>query len=192
MGGMSESTPGGWLPPTAPGAGPTPRFDAPPEQAPAARPEPPPTTRPTFVRPAAAAPGERNGAAVWAVALGITGLALLVLSLGTLFILTLPCSVAAWVLATRARARIASGATSHGEGQATAALWLGRIGVIAGVAAMVVFIALVASGFDFEQFREDLERELDRRRERQSDGAGDNVRTSAGHLRAAAGAWLGR
>ena len=191
MGGMSESTPGGWLPPTAPGAGPTPRFDAPPEQAAPARPEPPPA-RPTFVRPVAAAPGERNAAAVWAVALGITWLALLVLSLGTLFILTLPCSVAAWVLAARARTRIASGATSQGEGQATAALWLGRIGVIAGVAAMVVFIALVASGFDFEQFREDLQRELDQRRERQGSGDGNGVRTSAGQLRAAAGAWLAR
>ncbi len=191
MGGMSESTPGGWLPPSAPGAAPPPRFDAPPEQAAAARPEPPATARPTFVRPAAA-PAERNGAAVWAVALGITGLALLVLSLGSLFILTLPCSIAAWVLAGRARSQLASGATSQGEGQATAALWLARIGVIAGVAAMVVFIALVASGFDFEQFREDLERELDRRRERQGDGNSDGVRTSAGHLRAAAGAWLAR
>ena len=88
---------------------------------------------------------------------GSPALALLLLSLGSLFILTLPCSVAAWVLAVRARRQIDSGATKQGEGQATAALWLGRIGVIAGVAAMVVFIALVASGFDFEQFRDDLE-----------------------------------
>ena len=57
---------------------------------------------------------------------------------------------------------------------------------------MVVFIALVASGFDFEQFRDDLERELDRRRERQGGGDGNGVRTSAGQLRAAAGAWLAR
>ena len=53
----------------------------------------------------------------------------------------------------------------------------GRIGVIAGVAAMVVFIALLASGFDFEQFRIDLENELDERRQRQGDGDVDGVRT---------------
>ena len=95
--------------------------------------------------------------------------------------------------ARRARAQAdRSGATKQGEGQATAALWLGRIGVIAGVAAMVVFIALVASGFDFEQFRDDLEQELDRRRERQGGGDGDGVRTSLDQLRAAAGGWLAR
>ena len=36
---------------------------------------------------------------------------------------------------------------------------------MAGVVAMVAFIVLTASGFDFEQFREDLERDLERRRE---------------------------
>ena len=144
------------------------------------------------MRPATAAPGERNAAAVWAIALGITGLALLVLSLGSLFLLTLPCSIAAWVLAERARRHVASGATSQGEGQAVAALWLGRIGVIAGVAALVVFIALLASGFDFEQFRDDLQRELDERRERRDGGGGEGVRTSLEQLRAGAGAWLAR
>jgi hypothetical protein len=186
----------GWLPPTAPGAKPPPRFDVPEQPAPE-RPEPP-RAGPTFVRPGATAPGgataprERNATAVWAITLGITGLGLLVLSLGSLFLITLPCSIAAWVLAGRARKRIESGVTNEGEGQAIAALWLGRIGVIAGVAAMVVFIVLVASGFDFEQFRQDLEDELDRRRERQNGGDSGNVRTGVEHLRAAAAAWLGR
>ncbi len=49
--------------------------------------------------------------------------------------------------------------------------------MIAGVAAMVVLIALIASGFDFEQFRIDLENELDQRRERQGDGDVEGVRT---------------
>jgi hypothetical protein len=180
----------GWLPPTAPGAQPPPRFDDPgPEQP--HRPQPPPAG-PTFVRPSPPAPGERNAAAVWAMVLGITGLALLVLSLGTLFVITLPLSIAAWSLAARARGRIESGATSQGDGQATAALWLGRIGVIAGVAALVVFIVLIASGVDLEQLRDDLERELDERRERQGGGDGEGVRTSVEHVRAAAAAWLAR
>ena len=187
MGAMAD----GWLPPTAPGANPPPRFDVPPQPTAPARPEPP-AAGPTFVRPSATAQGERNSAAVWAVALGITGLALLVLSLGSLFVVTLPCSIAAWVLGARARRQIDSGASGRGKGQAVAALWLGRIGVIAGVAAMVVFIALIASGFDFEQFRDDLENELDRRREREGGGESEGVRTSVQGVRAAAGAWLGR
>jgi hypothetical protein len=187
MGAMAD----GWLPPTAPGANPPPRFDLPPQPTAPPRAEPQ-VAGPMFGRPSATAAGERNSAALWAIALGITGLALLVLSLGSLFVVTLPCSIAAWVLAVRARSQIESGATGHGEGQALAALWLGRIGVIAGVAAMVVFIALIASGFDFEQFRDDLENELDRRREREGGGDSQGVRTSVRHVRAAAGAWLGR
>jgi hypothetical protein len=179
----------GWLPPTAPGANPPPRFDAPAEQP--APPAPPPSG-PTFVRPTPPPPGERNATAGWAMALGISGLLLVVLSLGSLFILTLPLSGAAWALARKAQRRIESGETSQGEGQATAALWLGRIGVIAGVAALVVFIVLIASGVDLEQLRDDLERELDERRERDSGGGGEGVRTSLEHARAAAAAWLAR
>jgi hypothetical protein len=185
----------GWLPPTAPGAKPPPRFDAPPEEyAPPEPAQPQPQTGPTFGRPgqggAIAAKGNR--AALWGIWLGITGVALLLLSLGTLFPVTLPLSGAAWALARRARAQIDSGATTQGDGQATAALWLGRIGVIAGVAAFVVFIALIASGVDLEQLRDDLERELDERREQRDGGGGDRVRTAVEQLRAAAGAFLAR
>jgi hypothetical protein len=194
MGRMAE----GWLPPTAPGAKPPPRFDAPQEEyAPPEPPQPQPQPdAPKFVRPGqggAAAAGRSNRAALWAIWLGITGMALLVLSLGTLFPVTLPLSAAAWVLARKAQAQIASGATAQGDGQATAALWLGRIGVIAGVAALVVFIVLIASGVDLEQLRDDLERELDERREeRDGGGDADTVRTAVEQLRAAAGAWLAR
>ena len=123
MGAMAE----GWLPPTAPGAKPPPRFDAPREQyAPPQPAQQPPPSGPTFVRPGAAPPAAKgNRAALWAIWLGITGIALLVLSLGSLFPLTLPLSFAAWVLARRAQRQIESGATTQGDGQATAALWLG-------------------------------------------------------------------
>jgi hypothetical protein len=137
--GDERATPSGWLPPLAPGARP--------------RTQPP-------TPPPPAAPAGPSRAAVWALALSITGLALLLVSLGTLFLIALPCSMAAWVLAARAR----------GDDRATAALWIARIGVIAGVVAAVVFIALLASGFDFEQFRDDLQRELDDRRDRPSNG----------------------
>ena len=155
--GDERITPSGWLPPVAPGSEPArPRFEP-------------------------SAPPARTGPsreAVWALVLSIAGLSLLLVSLGTLFIITLPCSIAAWVLAVRAR-----GDDAGGAGQATAALWLARIGVIAGVAAGIVLIALLASGFDVEQFRDDLERELDERRDRPSGG----VRATAEGLRAVLG-----
>jgi hypothetical protein len=143
--------PSGWLPPVAPGTRPRDLVPPAPQRAPAAR----------------------SSGAVWALILSITGLALLLLSLGTLFVIALPCSIAAWVLALRAR----------GEDRATAALWIARIGVFAGVAAAVIFIALLASGFDFEEFRDDMERELRERRDRPSGG----VRASLEGLRAVIG-----
>jgi hypothetical protein len=202
MGTMAE----GWLPPTAPGANPPPRFEEPAERPAFAPPQhaqphqhqqqqqPAAATGPTFVRAPRPAPGEQNRAAVWAIALGITGLSLLLLSLGTLFLLTIPLSFAAVVLARRARAQIESGQTSQGANQASAALWLGRIGLIAGVAALVVFAVMIALGVDFEQIRDDLQRELDQQRERQDrDGdGGGGIRTAVEQLRAAAGAWLAR
>jgi hypothetical protein len=141
-------TSSGWLPPVAPGSEPA---------------------RPWF-EPAAPPPPPRSGPdrqAVWALVLAIGGLSLLLVSLGTLFIVTLPCSIAAWVLAVRAR-----GNGPADGGRALAALWIARIGVMAGIAAAVVFIALLASGFDFDQFRDDVDRELQERR----DGPNGNVR----------------
>ena len=180
---------GGWLPPAAPGGNPPPRFDAGGWTAPRpADPEPGPAAAralpPRFDAPQAVG----NATAVWALVLGIAGLALLLVSFGTLFIVTLPLSVAAWTLATRARAAIAAGRATTGQAQATAALWLGRAGVIAAVAAAVVLIALIASGFDFEELRRDLEREMERQREDgDGGGGGGGVRTAVEGLRAGVG-----
>ena len=97
--------------------------------------------------------------------LGITGLVLLLLSLGTLFLVTLPCSAGAWILARRATARIERGETAAAPGRPRPRCgWPGSASWPASVA-MVAFIVLTASGFDFEQFRQDLERDLERRRE---------------------------
>jgi hypothetical protein len=131
----------GWLPPVAPGA-------------------PPPAPTPSPAPGPPGPPAAHRSTALWALVLSITALALLLLSLGTLFIVTLPASIAAWTLALRVR----------DQERATAALWIARIGVFAGVAAAVVFIALLAGGFDFERFRDDMERELEQRRDRPSGG----------------------
>jgi hypothetical protein len=90
------------------------------------------------------------------------------------------------MLGRRAQGMAERGEIPAGQGQVTAALWLGRVGVIAGVAALVIFVALVASGFDFEQFRDDLQRELDKQRER-NEGGGSGVRSAIDGLRAVIG-----
>jgi hypothetical protein len=177
---MADDAPGegGWLPPVAPGGNPPPRFDTPQWTAPRpAAPQPAATGAdrlpppPRFDAPKQAS----SPAAVWGLVLGITGLALLLLSLGTLFFITLPLSFAAMSLGKRARE----------AGQPSAALWIGRAGVIAGVAAAVVLIALVAAGVDFEELRRDIERELDRRRQDDEGGSGvDGVRSAVEGLRA--------
>jgi hypothetical protein len=111
---------------------------------------------------------------------------LLVLSVGLAFIFTLPCSIAAWLCAAQARARINAGELESGRGQAQAGYILGVIGVVLGVGAMVAWIALIASGFSLEEFRDDLERELDRQRNR------DQVESLILQARAAAARLLGR
>jgi hypothetical protein len=176
---MADDAPGegGWLPPVAPGGNQPPRFDtsrwaaprsaAPQQAAPAPDRRPPPR----FDGPKPAS----SPAAVWGLVLGITGLALLLLSLGTLFFITLPLSFAAMSLGAKAR----------DAGHSSAALWLGRAGVIAGVAAAVVLIALVAAGVDFEELRRDIERELERRRQDDDSGSKvDGVRSAIEGLRA--------
>jgi hypothetical protein len=164
-----EPTSSGWLPPRAPGGQPPPRFEpAPPEPEPEAEAEPsaptqaqwaPPADRPTFTTARAA--GKSNGLAVTALVLGIVGLSLLVISLGLAFIFTLPCSIAAWICASQARARIAVGETAAGRGQAQAAFILGVLGVVLGVVAMVAWIVAIASGLDLDELRRDLERQSD-------------------------------
>ena len=161
-----EPTASGWLPPRAPGAGPAPQYESAPEEEPEVRdPQPaaaavvPPTpeARPrTYVKPGAS---QTNGLALTALILGILGVTILVLSLGLGFLFTLPCSIAAWICAAQARARIAVGETSAGRGQAQAGYILGVLGVVLGVVAMIGWIVAIASGLDLEELRDDLERQ---------------------------------
>ena len=58
--------------------------------------------------------------------------------------------------------------------------------MIAGVAAAVILIVLVATGFDFEELRRDLERELERQRQEENGGTG-GVRSAVEGLRAVIG-----
>lgn len=193
-----SSSSGGWLPPRAPGSQEPPHFER-------ARPEAPPTraggwTPPQVaghVQPRPGPPAQRgeqpvfaqpenassNGLAIASLVLGVAGLVVLLFTLGLGFFISLVCSGAAWVLAIAARRRVRAGTASGGEGQAKAGLYLGIAGVILGVLAMIVWIALLASGFDLQEWQRELERELDRQQ------GGESGRLSL--LRAAAGSLLG-
>jgi hypothetical protein len=141
---MSEpSLPGGWLPPRPPGA----------------TEEPPPERRPpVFVRPdGRQASGERNGLAIAALVCAVASLALLVLSLGLSFALSLPLAGAGWVCAAKARPDVA-------PGQRRAGLILAMVAVGLSVLAAVVWIALVAAGVSVQDLQDNLQRELERQR----------------------------
>jgi hypothetical protein len=107
-------------------------------------PAPQPAARPVFLPPNATIPppaGRRqNGRATTAVALGAGSLGLLAFSAGMLFFLTIPASIAGWILGVQAKRREA------GRDQANVAVILGIVGLVASVIAAAVWIVLIATG----------------------------------------------
>jgi hypothetical protein len=83
-------------------------------------------------------PKREGNRAVLALAAGAAALGLLALSTGALFFLTLPASIAAWVLGLRAKR------TEGGSDQGNVAVIMGIVGVVLGVIAAVVWIAIWA------------------------------------------------
>ena len=147
---MSEpSLPGGWLPPRPPGG---------PQEAEPARAREPERRAPVFVQPdGRTGAGERNGLAIAALVCAGSSLALLVLSLGLSFALSLPLAGAAWVCAARARPDVQ-------PGQRRAGLILAMVAVGLSVLAAVVWIVLVAAGVSVQDLQDNLQRELERQR----------------------------
>jgi hypothetical protein len=140
---------GEFLPPRAPGGGdgPPPRFVArPPERAPdgarqvvAAR-----TGAPEVVQ------GEvppRNTEAIGALGAGLGGIALLVLSVGSSFLVSLPCAILAIVLGRRGLAR-ADAEGIGGPRAARVAIRLGWLGIVLCVAAAVFWVLVVVLDLD--------------------------------------------
>jgi hypothetical protein len=160
-----EPTASGWLPPRAPGGAPPPQYENAPDELEAPEPQPaaaavvPPAPSPRPRQFVKTAPSQTNGLALTALILGIIGVTVLLLTLGLGFLFTLPCSIAAWICAAQARARIAVGETTAGRGHAQAGYILGVLGVVLGVMAMVGWIAAIASGLDLEELRDDIERQ---------------------------------
>jgi hypothetical protein len=174
----------GWLPPHAPGAQPPPRFEpAPPEpepappaasswQPPSTTPQqaedrywgPPPTPRPPAAAgpppapPAARAAGG-DGLAIAAIILGVISIAFLLLSLGTGFPFAILMSGATWAVGARAQRR-----APQPGGAARTAVVIGMVGVGLSVAALVVWIVLLSTGFSYDDLRDWLERKLQEQR----------------------------
>ena len=114
---------------------PDPYAEAPPRRSP---PRAPSSCRPTRAARRAAKP--QNNKAVWALIFGSGSLGLLVFSAGLLFFLTLPASIAGWVLGSRAKR-----APNGGE-QANVAVIIAIVGLILSVIAAGIWIALFATG----------------------------------------------
>ncbi len=106
-----------------------------------APPAPQPASRPTFLPPAGAGTAQtQDRKALWALIFGSGSLGLLVFSAGLLFVLTLPGSIVGWVLGSRAKR------ASDGRDQANVAVIIAIVGVVLGVIAAGIWIALFATG----------------------------------------------
>ena len=108
-----------------------------------APPAPQPAARPVFLPPSAALPAPsqgQNNRAVAALIFGSGSLGLLVFSAGLLFFLTLPGSIAGWILGHRAKGM------ETGRDQADVAVVIAIVGVVLSVIAAAVWIVLVATG----------------------------------------------
>ena len=152
----------GWLPPRAPGAGPPPRFEPAPSEPPVPPPASsgwqPPTAEARHWEPVPTARPESNGLAVAAVVLGVLSVGLLLMSLGTSFLFSMPMSGAAWAFGVRARQRSPEG------GPAQAAVVIGMVGVGLAAAAAVIWIVLFSAGISLEDLRDYLQRKLEEQR----------------------------
>lgn len=114
-------------------------FLPPDPHAPGPPPPRPPAARSTFAPPQgepARSPRKRDDRAFVGLALGSGALAVLFLTVGGLYFLTLPFSVAAWVLGARTK-RLTP---EHPQAQVT--LLLGIVGTVLAVVAGGVYIAL--------------------------------------------------
>jgi hypothetical protein len=154
---MFETTPVEPAPPA-----PAPPLPTAPERGPsAAAPELAPwsasSERPAFMRPT---PEQGNTSATTSLIFAVVGLLFVVGTLGAAFIVSLPCSIAAWVIGVQGRRQVASGATKVGDGVAHAGLILGIVGVVLSIIGAVVWFLIFASvDFDVDRLRQELEQD---------------------------------
>ena len=144
---MDEEAVRGYLPPRAEGGGPS---------VPPPAPEAPrtPLGQATFVKPDG---GETNSAAVAALVLGISGVALTVLFAGWLFFLALPCSVLAWIFGIQGKRKVDRGEVGTQRGMAKAGQVLGIVGVVLGILLIVLWVVLFFGyGIELDELEDQL------------------------------------
>lgn len=121
------------------------------------------TGKPVFARAVGPRPPAHR-LATTATALGAVGLAVLALTAGLGFILALPFSLSAWLLAVVAQRR-ASVDDPGAPPPARAGWWLGVAGVALGLGAAIVWTALEANGFSAVEWLEQLRRDLEQQQQ---------------------------
>lgn len=144
-------------PPPAPGAYPAPggAQQPPPGQPPAPYgwPQQP---QPGWYQPPPARPS--NGAAVAALVLGIAGIAITLFFAGFLFFVSIPCSIAAWVLGVKGKKNATptpelEPTKPAGRGMAQAGLICGIVGIVLAVLGIIFWVLLFSLGnFDVNDF----------------------------------------
>jgi hypothetical protein len=147
----NDPLPSGWLPPRAPTH----------HVSEAAPPRPPGSWPREPSRPLEPS----SPAAVFAIALGVSSILLLALSLGLAFFGSVLLSAIALMVGTRLRQAIRAGRPGR-ESQAKAAVIVAWVGLGLAVVAGVTWIALSASGVSPQDLQDALEREVERRRNR--------------------------
>ncbi len=150
-----EPLPGGWLPPKPPAH---PTSPAAPQRVRGTWPPPEPRGRPV-------PPGPSSRTAVSGIVCAIAAIALLALSAGVWFPVTITLSLIALLLGTTAQKRIAAG-TPGRPGQAKLAVRLARVGL--GLAALAA-ITWGVLAFAFDYTPTDLQEALKRQQERLQD-----------------------
>lgn len=134
----------------------------------------PPPSRPT------------NGSAVAALVLGIAGIAVTLMFAGFLFIVSIPCSIAAWVFGVKGKRVAAPDLMAEpqrpgGRGMAQAGLVCGIVGLVLAILAIIFWVAIfAATDWDFEEFESDPSDELFQSRLAAARVAGAVVRALAG------------
>lgn len=107
-----------------------------------------------------------NGTAVAALVLGIAGIAVTLMFAGFLFIVSIPCSIAAWVLGVKGK-RIAAPDPNleptrpAGRGLAQAGLITGIIGLVLAILGIIFWVLLFSLGdWDFSNFETEPDQDL--------------------------------
>lgn len=107
-----------------------------------------------------------NGTAVAALVLGIAGIAVTLMFAGILFIVSIPCSIAAWVLGVKGK-RIAAPDPNleptrpAGRGLAQAGLVTGIVGLVLAILGILFWVLLLSLGdLDLSEFETEPDQDL--------------------------------